>query len=80
MHEVAERPGEQQGLEVDFFHLNGFESYKFTRGKKKIDIHCVGSGVRYHSLSYCSIVMTSLIEFSTGEFSAKQVWKSFKIA
>ena len=34
MHEVAERPGEQQSLKVDFFHLNGFESYKFTRGKK----------------------------------------------
>jgi len=37
-----------------------------------IDICCVGSGVRYHSLSFWSIVMTSPIEFSTGEFRAKQ--------
>ena len=57
--------------EVDLFCLNGFESYyKFTR-VKKIDICCVGRGVKYPSLSYWSIVMTSLVEFSTGEFCAK---------
>ena len=31
-----------------------------------IDIGSVGSGVKYHSLSYWSIVMTSPVEFSTG--------------
>ena len=57
--------------EVDLFRLNGFEScYKFTR-IKKIDICCVGGGVKYPSLSYWSIVMTSLVDFSTGEFCAK---------
>ena len=44
-----------------------------SRGKKMIDIHCIGSGVKCHSLSYWSIVMTSPVEFSTGEFRAKQV-------
>ena len=34
MHEVAQRPSERRSLEVDFFRLNGFESYyKFTRDK-----------------------------------------------
>ena len=57
--------------EVDLFRLNGFASYyKFTR-VKKIDICCVGRGVKYPSLFYWSIVMTSLVEFSTGEFCAK---------
>ena len=66
MHEVAQRPTERRSLEVDFFRLNVFESYyKFTRGKKVIDICCVGSDVKYHSLSYWSIVMTSAVEFST---------------
>ena len=37
-----------------------------------IDICCVGSGVKYHSLFHWSIVMTSPIELSTDEFSAKQ--------
>ena len=47
---------------VDLFCLNGFESYnKFTR-RKMIDICCVGSGIKYHSLSYWSIVMMSLVE------------------
>ena len=73
MHDVAQRPSEPRSLEVDLFRLNGFESYnKFTR-EKMIDICCVGSGVKYHSLSYWSIVMTSPVEFSTGEFRAKQV-------
>ena len=40
-----------------------------------IDICCVRTGVKYHSFSYWSIVMTSLVEFSTGEFRAKQVLK-----
>jgi len=48
------------------FRLNEFESYyKFTRGKNVIDICCVGSDVKYHSLSQWSIVMTSAVEFST---------------
>ena len=34
---------------------------KFTR-RKMIDICCVGSGIKYHSLSYWSIVITSLVE------------------
>ena len=63
---------ERQSLEVDLFRLNGFESYKFTR-EKMIDIGSVGSGVKYHSLSYWSIVMTSPVEFSTDEFRVKQV-------
>ena len=38
--------------EVDLFRLNGFASYyKFTR-VKKIDLCCVGGGVKYLSLSY----------------------------
>ena len=40
-----------------------------------IDICCVGNGVKYHSPSYWSIFMTSPVEFSTGEFRAKQVRK-----
>ena len=35
----------------------------------------VGSDVKYHSFSYWSIVMTSPVEFSTGENRTKQVWK-----
>ena len=74
MHDVAQPPRERRSLEVDLFRLNGFESsYLFTREKKMIDICCVGSGVKYHSLSYWSIVMTSPVEFSTGEFGVKQV-------
>ena len=33
-----------------------------------------------HSLSYWSIVMTSQVEFSTGEFRTKWYEKSFKMA
>ena len=34
MHEVAQLPNKRQSLEVNFFRLNGFESYyKFTRDK-----------------------------------------------
>ena len=73
MHEVVQQPSERQSVEVGLFRLNGFESYyKFTR-EKLMDICCVGSGVKYRSLSYWSIVMTSPVEFSTSEFCAKQV-------
>ena len=51
--------------------------YKFTR-EKMTDICCVGSGVKYHSLSYWSVVMTSPVEFSTDKFCAKQVRKVLK--
>ena len=34
-----------------------------------IGICCVGSGVKYHLLSYWSIVMTSSVEFSTVNFA-----------
>ena len=51
---------------MDLNHIN-------SRREKMIDICCVGSGVKYHSLFHWSIVMTSPIEFSTDEFSAKQV-------
>ena len=46
-----------------------------SREKKKDWQCCVGSGVKYHWLFYWSIVMTSPVEFSTGEFRVKQVWK-----
>ena len=36
-----------------------------------IDICSVGSGMKYHSLSYWSIVMMPLVEFSTSQFRAK---------
>ena len=39
------------------------------------DMCFVGSDVKYHSFSYWSIVMTSPVEFSTGENHTKQVWK-----
>ena len=61
-------------LEVDLFRLNGIESYyKFIQIQIQIhiDICCVGSGMKYHSLSNWSIVMTSLVESSTGEFRSK---------
>ena len=46
-NEVAQRPNERR--EVDLFRLNGFESYyKFTR-EKRIDICCLGSGVKYQT-------------------------------
>ena len=44
-----------------------------------IDICCVGSGVKYHWLSYWSIVMTSQVEFSPVNLYAKQYEKSFKL-
>lgn len=73
MYEAAQRPSGQWSLEVNLFLLYGFESYyKFMQEKKKIDICCVGRGMKCHSLSYWLIVMT-LVEFSTGEFHAKQV-------
>ena len=38
-----------------------------------IDIRCVGSVTKHHSLFYWSIVMTSHVEISTDKFRAKQV-------
>ena len=38
-----------------------------------VDICFVESGVKYHSLSYWLIIMTSTVEFSICEFHAKQV-------
>ena len=73
MHEVAQRPSERRNLDVDLFRLNGFKLYYNSTGEKIIDRCCVGSSVNYHSLSCWSIVMTSPVEFSTGEFRAKQV-------
>ena len=43
-----------------------------------IDICYVGTGVNYLSLSYWSFVMMSPVDFSAGEFCAKQNDKSFK--
>ena len=65
MYEVAQRPTDPRSPEADLY-------YKFTR-EKMIDICYVGLGVKYHLLSYWSTVMTSLVEFSTGEFRAKLV-------
>ena len=77
MHEVAQRPGYRRSLEIDLFLQNGLEShYKFTR-EIMIDICYVGSGVKYHSLSYCSIVMTSSVEFSTVNFASNKYEKVF---
>ena len=44
-----------------------------------IDICCVGSGVKYHFLSYWSIVMTSQVEFSPVSFKPNRYEKSFKL-
>ena len=75
MHEVAQRPSKRRNLEVDLFRVNGSELYfDFTR-EKIIHRCCVGSRVKYHSLFCWAIVMTSPVEFSTGEFRVKQVWK-----
>ena len=46
---------------------------KFTR-EKMIDICCVGSSVKYLLLSYWSIVLTSPVEFSTGELWSPSKW------
>ena len=49
--------------------MNGFDSYyKFTR-EKVIDICCVGNGVKYHSLSYWSIVD------DTGRIFDRLIWR-----
>ena len=53
--------------------LNGFESYYNFMPGKKIGIWCVGSGMKFHSLSCWAIVMISPVELSTGEFRDKQV-------
>ena len=62
---------------MDFNHIIN------SGGKKMIDICCVGSGVKSHSLSYWSIVMTSPVEFSSGEFRASQkkiIIKDFSVS
>ena len=43
--------------------------------EKKTDRCCVGSGMKYQSLTCWSIAMMSVVEFWTGEFHAKQVLK-----
>ena len=80
MHDVAARPNKQWSLKVDFFCQNGFESYKFTQEKRWLTYAVLGVAWNITHCSILSIVMTSPIEFSTDEFSAKQVWKSFKMA
>ena len=71
MHEVAQRPSEQGSLEIDLFSLNGFDSYyKFTRENNDWQMLCR----EWHEIlftAYWSIIMTSRVELSTGEFSAK---------
>ena len=53
-----------RSLKVDLIYFASMDLNRIinSRGKKMIDICCVGSGVRYHSLSYWSIVMTSPVE------------------
>ena len=70
MHEVAQRASERATKSRGRLVLNHILN---SRGKKGIDICRVGSGVKYHSLSYWSIVMMSPVEFSTGEFRAKRI-------
>ena len=81
MYGVTQRPSKQQSLKVDLFRLNGFESYNNINlcGKKMIDICCVRSSVKYHTMSYWSIVMKSAVEFLTGEFREFSYEKSFKM-
>ena len=81
-HEVTQPLSEWWSLKVDSLFLpEWFELYyKLTLEKKWLTytVCCVGSGVNniiYHSLSYWSIVKMLPVEFSTGEFRAKQVWK-----
>ena len=76
MHEVAQQPNEQRSLEIDLFHLNGFESYyKLTQEKEWFTYFWVWSGMKYHSMSYWWIAMTSPVEFLTFEFHTQHVWK-----
>ena len=77
MHEVAQRPSERRSLEVDLFRVNGFESfYKFTREKKKkkIDICCVGSGVKFYSLVFTKSVWTAIFFSVNSDISS--LWSS----
>ena len=67
MHCHSERVTKSQGRLV----LNHIKN---RRAKKKmIEICCDRSGMKYHSLSYWSIVMMSPVEILTGEFRTKQV-------
>ena len=44
------------------------------------DIYCVVSGVKRHSLSYWSVVMTLLVEFRQVNLASNRYEKSFKMA
>ena len=62
------------------FHLNSFESYyKFMR-EEITGIYCVVSGVKHHSLSYLSVVMTLPVEFRQVNLVSNRYEKSFKMA
>ena len=52
MHEVAARPNKQWSLRVDFFCQNGFESYKFTQGKRWLTYAVLGVA---WNITHCSI-------------------------
>ena len=77
MRSPRDRERDELSLEDDLFRLNGFESYQKFKREKMIDICCFRSGVKYNSLSSLSNVITSPVEFSTGKFRAKTVWKVF---
>ena len=47
------------------FHKQKFHGIRNPDPLQGPNICCVGSGVKYHSLSYWSIVMTSPVEFAT---------------
>ena len=53
-----------------------------SRGKNLIDVYicCVGSSVKYHSLSYWSIMMTHRYDFQFVKFVPNRYKKSFKMA
>ena len=75
MHEVTHKHAATERATKSRGRLVSPDLSGNSRGKNMIDICCVASGVKYHSLSYWSIVMTSILEYLTGEFCAKQVRK-----
>ena len=63
-------------LQILYYFLWKGEKLKKNEPREKgIDKSCVWSGVKHHSLSYWSIVMTSPVELFTSEFRVKQVLK-----
>ena len=48
--------------------------------EEMIDIYCVVSGVKHHSLSYWSVVMTLPVEFRQVNFASNRYEKTFKMA